>query len=121
MIDHVGIDNLYTDISWPKVCSNFDHGCGWVDEFGRRQASFNVFETREYFRRVYNVLRSRKPDGVILQHMLGTHRTPAENFTDIFIFGEVYTNAVAPKESYYDIFQPDRYRSASGWSTDHVR
>ncbi|MBQ7403797.1 MAG: hypothetical protein IJW05_10195 [Lentisphaeria bacterium] len=121
MIRKYKIENLYTDISWAKICSNPEHGCGYKDEFGRSQASFNVFETREYFKRLYRVLRAQNPDGVILQHLLGTTRVPAENFADIFIFGEVYVTSVASKENYYDLFKETPVKISYGYrSGEHV-
>ncbi len=121
MIRKYQIKNLYTDMSWAKVCSNPEHGCGYKDEFGRSQSSFNVFETRELFKRLYRVIREVYPEGVILQHLLGTTRVPAENFADIFIFGEVYQHSVAAKENYYGVFKKTPLKIAYGYrSSEHV-
>ncbi len=118
MIPKQCINNLYFDISWPKMCSNTEHGCGWKDEFGVEQSSFSVLATRKYYQILYQELRKQNPDGMIMQHLLGTTRTPAENFTDMFLFGEVYEHDIAAKETYFGVFKPDTMRIAYAYRTN---
>ena len=112
------VQHIYTDLAWPKICSNPEHGCAWTDDFGRLQTSLDVFPCREYFKRIYRVLKDKNPEGVLGMHLLGTTRTPAENFADYLLVGEVYTNRVAAKESYYDVFQPLPLKIAYAYRTE---
>jgi hypothetical protein len=113
LINHqdAGISNLYTDLAWPKLCGNKTHGCGWIDEFGDKHSSLDVIGTREYYKRLYKVLRDKNPDAVIATHLVRT-RTPADSFTDIICFGEAYDHAVAQKESYFGVLTPQEVRIA---------
>ena len=112
------LQHIYTDLAWPKICSNPEHGCAWTDDFGRRQASLDVFSCREYFKRIYRVLKEKNPNGVLGMHLLGTTRTPAENFADYLLVGEAYTHKVASKESYYDVFEPLPLKIAYAYRTE---
>lgn len=117
MIPKQDINNLYFDISWPKMCGNTEHGCGWRDEFGVEQSSFSVLSTRKYYQTLCQELRKQNPNGMIMQHLLGTTRTPAENFTDMFLFGEVYEHDIGAKETYFGVFKPDVMRIAYAYRT----
>lgn len=99
------VNNLYFDISWPKICWNKEHGCLWFDEFGDRMPTNDWEQNREFHERVYRVLKEKNPDNVITQHLLSGW-TPADAFCDIIVGGEVYEREVADKEGYYDCFTP---------------
>lgn len=105
----IGIENLYIDLSWPKMCGNAEHGCAWTDEFGDKQSSFDVIGTREYYKRLYNVLKAKNPDAMIAMHIVRT-RTPADSFADLLVCGEAYDRDVARLESYYDVLNPNAMR-----------
>ena len=107
----IGIENLYIDLSWPRMCANQSHGCGWTDEFGDKQSSFDILGTREYYKRLYNVLKAKNPEAVVAMHIVRT-RTPADSFADLLVSGEGYDRDVARKESYYDVLKPDVMRIA---------
>ena len=51
-------------------------------------------------------------------HLLGTTRTPAENFADYLLVGEAYTHKVVSKESYYDVFEPLPLKIAYAYRTE---
>ena len=107
----IRVENLYIDLAWPKMCSNKNHGCGYVDEFGEKQSSFDIIGTREYYKRLYRVLKDKNPEAMICMHIVRT-RTPADSFADLLVFGEGYDRDVAMKESYYDVLNPELVRIA---------
>jgi hypothetical protein len=93
------------------MCGNKTHGCAWTDEFGDKMSSFDIIGTREYYKRLYNILKAKNPEAVIIMHVVST-RTPAESFADLLVLGESYDRAVAEKESYYDVINPAIMRIA---------
>jgi hypothetical protein len=107
----IGIENLYIDLAWPKMCGNKKHGCGYIDEFGENQSSFDIIGTREYYKHLYNVLKDKNSEAMICMHIVAT-RTPADSFADVLVFGEGYDRDVAAKESYYDVLNPEVMRIA---------
>ena len=105
----IGIENLYIDLAWPKMCGNEEHGCAWTDEFGDKQSSFDIIGTRKYYQRLYNILKAKNPDAIIAMHIIRA-RTPAASFADLLVAGEGYDRDVARQESYYDVLKPKTMR-----------
>lgn len=69
LIDEYDIDGVYLDgTAMPLACHNSHHGCGYIDEAGLWHPTHPVFEGRETLRRLYHVIKSRKPDGQINLH-----------------------------------------------------
>lgn len=104
-LDALDMHNVYFDIAWPRSCDNTEHGCGWVDEFGQHQTTFDIAGTREFYLRAYKLLRRKYPDAMFAGHLTST-RTPADSFFDILVRGEVYDRKVAERGSYFDVFHP---------------
>lgn len=84
-LDALDMHNVYFDIAWPRSCDNTEHGCGWVDEFGQHQTTFDIAGTREFYLRAYKLLRRKYPDAMFAGHLTST-RTPADSFS-IFLYG----------------------------------
>ncbi|MBQ9771499.1 MAG: alpha-glucosidase C-terminal domain-containing protein [Lentisphaeria bacterium] len=99
------VNNLYFDISWPKICWNKEHGCLWYDDFGDRMPTNDWEGNREFHERVYRTLKQKNPDGIITQHLL-CGWTPADSFCDIIVAGEGYEMEIANKGHYFDCFKP---------------
>lgn len=108
-LEALDLKNIYFDIAWPRSCDNREHGCGWVDDFGRHQTSFDISGVREFYLRAWKILRKKNPDAMFAGHLTST-RTPADSFFDILVRGEVYDRMVAERGSYYDVFNPDGLR-----------
>ena len=99
-------ENLYFDLAQPGRCRTPWHRCCWTDDFGRRRTSWDVKEVRELNLRAYRLLKRKNPEGTIFGHS-GTFRGPSDVFFDRMVRGENYCDAVARKESYYDILNPE--------------
>jgi len=88
-MDEYDTDGVYLDgTTIPEACMNHLHGCGYVGDDGRRRPTFPVFETREFLKRLYTVVKSRKPDGHVDAHVSGCYNVPAIAFTTATWNGE---------------------------------
>lgn len=70
VMDEYDIDGVYLDgTSTPfGGCKNQRHGCGYVRPDGTVAPTYALFPIRETLRRIYTVVRSRKPDGQVNVH-----------------------------------------------------
>ncbi|MEW6359095.1 MAG: glycoside hydrolase domain-containing protein [Planctomycetota bacterium] len=69
LVEDYGIDGFYLDGSeWPLDCQNRQHGCGYTRKDGKTGITCNIFATRDYMKRLYAAVKSRKPDGQINIH-----------------------------------------------------
>lgn len=77
MMDEFGHDGWYLDGSeWPIPCSNPSHGCGYTAPDGTVRASYDIFATRDFVRRLYVLTRQRKPEGQLNIHNSTVMVTP---------------------------------------------
>lgn len=68
-MDDYDIDGVYLDgTANPWLCDNEYHGCGYVDENGRRHGTYGIFAARRMMRRIYTIVKSRKPGGQVNVH-----------------------------------------------------
>ncbi|MBM3476883.1 MAG: hypothetical protein FJX75_26725 [Armatimonadetes bacterium] len=69
LMDEFDVDGVYLDgTASPPPCSNERHGCGYVRPDGSRAVTYPIFATRDMMRRIYTVVKSRKPDGLVSVH-----------------------------------------------------
>ena len=62
-------DGVYLDgTEYPFGCCNTEHGCGAVKADGSIAPTYPIFGVRSVMRRIYDAVRSRKPDGQINIH-----------------------------------------------------
>lgn len=69
LMDEYDVDGVYLDGTanpWP--CHNERHGCGYVRSDGSRGVNYPIFATREMMRRIYTIVKTRKPDGQVNVH-----------------------------------------------------
>lgn len=89
MIDEYDIDGVYLDgTTEPWGCANELHGCGYVGEDGKRHRTYPIFATRDLMRRMRQIVKSRKPDGLISAHMSASVTMPTLAFVDDYWDGE---------------------------------
>ncbi len=89
MIDEYDIDGVYLDgTTEPFACANELHGCGYVGEDGVRHRTYPIFAVRDLMRRMRQIIKSRKPDGLISAHMSATVSIPTLAFVDSYWDGE---------------------------------
>jgi hypothetical protein len=118
---HVDVRDLYFDLSWPRSCGNKLHGCVWVDEFGYEHHDNDLLPLREFYRRVWHMVRRKNPDTFIIGHLIST-RTPADSYFDVIAAGEMYEDRLLNKGkiSYFNVLDPELMRIAYGTRTNEA-
>ncbi len=85
------LDGLYFDGTtegWK--CQNAAHGCGWKDEQGNLQATFQILAARDLMRRVASTVHHHKPDAILDAHMSSNLTLPTLAFCDSLWNGEQF-------------------------------
>ena len=103
LIDN-GIGGIYFDVSGPRACTNQHHGCGYIDETGKRKPTISLFEVREVYKRIYTLFKSRNPDSFIFHHAVPI--SPLASFVD----GTTEAEEWAPGRASFDDLKPDFVR-----------
>jgi len=69
-LDVYGDDGVYLDGTAVhiKACRNSLHGCGYRAEDGSIHETYPVFANREFIKRIYTVVKQRRPKGVVDVH-----------------------------------------------------
>jgi hypothetical protein len=92
-MDQYDTDGVYLDTTVrPEPCSNALHGCGWVGEDGTRRPTYPVFATRALMKRLYAIVTTRKPDGLVDAHVYDCLNVPALAFATGYWNGEQLVN-----------------------------
>jgi len=92
MIDKYDIDGVYLDstaVAWG--CINTDHGCGYVKPDGSLGVTYTFKGTRDMLRRLYTVVKSKKPNGQVNLHNSSTMNIPAVGWATSSWDGEQFT------------------------------
>lgn len=98
--------NLYYDLAWPKPCYNTQHGCVWKDEFGYTHHEYDLIPLREYYLRVYRLMKKKDQNSVMTGHIIST-RLPCDSFFDMLWLGEAYDSRIVKSGGYYDVLTPE--------------
>ncbi len=85
IVDDIGYDGVYTDAT-PIQCSNALHGCGYAGPDGERKTTLNILATRNFVKRMYNVLKADGRDRINFSHSGEGGATGA--FNDMRTHGE---------------------------------
>ncbi|MHB9139464.1 MAG: glycoside hydrolase domain-containing protein, partial [Victivallaceae bacterium] len=104
--------NIYIDNQCAQRCRNAVHGCGWKDDSGATNDTWNILGTRRLAKRLYAMVKNHNPDGMTIRHMSAQLVMPIISFADIIVDGELYMGPVAKDECYYNIFEPGMFRAA---------
>ena len=94
-MDELGFDGIYTDGSGNVERSqNPYQRAGYVDAEGNPRPTTPIFGVREARKRLYRVVKARKPDGMVVNHVSYNLLLPTMSFSDIYYTGEHedYTN-----------------------------
>jgi len=68
-MDEYDIDGVYLDgTAHPWHCGNRWHGCGYEGADGKWRKTYGIFAAREMMRRIYAIVKSRKPRGQVNVH-----------------------------------------------------
>ena len=69
LVDEFDIDGVYLDgTEYPHACANRRHGCGYVRDDGRVSPTYPIWAVRNMMKRIYTIVRSRKPEGQVNVH-----------------------------------------------------
>ena len=109
-IDQVDFRGLYFDVTSPRRCANRHHGCGYQAPDGSRVGEWNILASREMQKRIYVLMKSKRPDSIIMIHSSGSIFMPQLAFCDTMADGENLTTRI-PEGNYYEIMPPGKYRA----------
>ncbi len=69
VMDKYDIDGVYLDgTEYPHGCRNRHHGCGYLRPDGSIGITYPIFAVRRLMRRIYAIVISRKPNGLVNVH-----------------------------------------------------
>ncbi len=92
-VQRYGVDGFYVDTSYIIMsCANEEHGHGWLDAQGQRQADLPVWSMREVWRRAYELVSQERGRAEIYAHHKGGCPPALAAFTTAFCDGEQYTS-----------------------------
>ena len=107
-MDDYDIDGVYLDTTVrPHACRNRLHGCGYLRPDGTVGETYPVFATRQLMKRLYTVVKSRKPDGIVDAHVYDCINVPALAFATSYWNGEQLSH----REFKPDKLPLDRFRT----------
>jgi hypothetical protein len=88
-LDDLGFKSAYTDgLVGTYPCQNTHHGCGYVDEQGVLHSTYPVFAVREMMKRMYRVIKTNDPKGIITNHQSFNTSIASLSFSDVYYSGE---------------------------------
>ena len=107
-MDEYDTDGVYLDTTVrPHACRNRLHGCGYVAPDGTLRSTYPVLATRRLMKRLYTVVKSRKPDGIVDAHVYDCLNVPALAFSTSYWNGE----QLPRREFKTDALPLDRFRT----------
>lgn len=108
MVDEYDIDGVYLDsTNMPFGCTNTLHGCGYARPDGTIAPTYPVFAVRETFRRLYAVIKAKKPDGIVDSHVFDCMNSASLAFSTSYWNGEQLTRS----ENLAEGLPLDRFRT----------
>jgi hypothetical protein len=111
-LSQVKTDGIYFDYGTSRMCANPLHGCGWVDNTGQKQRTYNILGTRDSARRAYVIIHKYATNNpLIVHHMSGEVDMATNAFCDIMLTGENMTGALMTNENYYNALPLDKFRA----------
>jgi len=110
LIEDHDADGVYLDsATMPHPCANLAHGCGYERADGAVAPTYPVFATRTLIKRLYTIVKTRKPDGHVDVHPYDGLMPPALSFATVTWSGE---HLYPPKpEHIFDVLPLDRFRA----------
>jgi|GEM_PF-2294751 len=70
LLEKYDLDGVYLDgwADWTGPCSKAIHGCGYDGPDGTRQPTYPFWTRRDLMERVYNLVKTHRPDGLVDLH-----------------------------------------------------
>ncbi len=88
-LDDLGFKSAYTDgLVNTYPCQNTHHGCGYKDGQGILHSTYPVFAVREMMKRMYRVIKTNDPKGIITNHQSFNTAIASLAFSDVHYSGE---------------------------------
>ena len=90
MMDEYDIDGVYLDgtAMFFGGCENSRHGCGYVRSDGTVARTYPHFAVRDTLKRIYTVVKTRKPEGQVFLHHSCCLNIPAVGWATVYWDGE---------------------------------
>lgn len=110
-MDNYDVDGVYLDGTSNPFwgCRNLFHGCGYVRPDGEVVGSYALFPIRQTLKRIYTIVKTRKPDGQVNVHQSGAMNISALSWATSYWDGEVLGGA--RKASTLEILPLDAFRT----------
>ncbi|MBC7288172.1 MAG: hypothetical protein H5T86_09050, partial [Armatimonadetes bacterium] len=90
-MDEFDMDGVYLDgTANPFGCANIGHGCGYIGEDGKPHATYPFFAVREMMKRIYTIVKTRKPDGLVNVHQSTCMTIPSVGWATSYWDGEQF-------------------------------
>lgn len=107
VVDDLGYDGLYLDVSACSGCMNPYHGCGYRDaETGPWRQTVPILANRRLYKRLYRLFKSDGRDAWIFRH--GMPVAAVAGFVDVVTQGEDWCREQSDQ---YDRMTPDIFRT----------
>ncbi len=112
-MDEYGVDGVYLDgTANPHGCANSAHGCGWTDAGGRRHRTYPFFAVRQMMKRIYTIVKTRDPDGLVNVHQSTCMTIPSVGWATSYWDGEQFGSIPRdPKHGPLDVLPLDAFRT----------
>lgn len=111
MMDEFDIDGVYLDgVANPPECYNLQHGCGHIGDNGLAHPSYPFLEARRMIRRIYTVVKQRKPDGQVNIHQSACMAIPSLGWATSYWDGEQFAG-ISPDTFPLDVLPLDTFRA----------
>lgn len=112
-IDEFDIDGVYLDgTANPWGCANLGHGCGYIGRDGKLHPTYTFFETREMMKRIYAIVKTRKPNGLVNVHQSTCMTIPSVGWATSYWDGEQFGHIQRTFETFpLDILPLDAFRA----------
>ena len=91
---------IYIDNPGPYFCENARHGCG-----AGGKKTYPYFSLRDLHKRIYAIVRSHRPDGIVWEHTSENFNPLQFAWIDVYSDGEHWRDAKRyPKEKVFELF-----------------
>jgi hypothetical protein len=112
-MDEFDMDGVYLDgTANPWACANLGHGCGYVGRDGKLRPTYGFFGAREMMKRIYTIVKTRKPDGLVNVHQSTCMTIPSVGWATSYWDGEQFGSLERTPQTFpTDVLPLDAFRA----------